>query len=130
MESRRIFFSATLRLRIATKKITRVFWFFIAIKRQNLKESRRFFYVFLELFKMLYGFFGQALIIFPVSIYSFTIMRLAFAPVSRFHSLEVIIFPSSPITLIAAVFGPEVPWFKASNSTVLNPLSRLTRTGV
>ena len=48
----------------------------------------------------------------------------AFAPVARFHSLEEITLPESSKTLNAAVFGPEVPWFKAIIEILFIPTSR------
>ena len=55
---------------------------------------------------------------------SFAMIKVAFAPVAKFHSLEEINRPASLKTLNAAVFGPEVPWFNASITILLIPSSK------
>ena len=47
---------------------------------------------------------------------------MALAPVERFHWLEDIKEFESSKTLNSAVFGPELPWFKAVKSILLKPL--------
>lgn len=49
-------------------------------------------------------------------------MKVAVAPVERFHWFDEINWFESSKTRNSAVFGPELPWFRAVKSTLLNPL--------
>jgi len=54
--------------------------------------------------------------------YCLTTIKVAVAPVDRFHWFEEISFWLSSKTLSSAVLGPDSPWLSAVKSILLNPL--------